>query len=167
MPDCAWVLRVQGGLEVGRWGAGEGEPAPSPKPLGNKIPTLSAAVWQGYARQGFSEKEDGAWSQALPPPPLAKSPGLEVCLCGTRPWLGAGASVCERVCVIIPSWDTPLPQSWLLRPQGLHGKVLPGVLPQFFALPRQNNYSLFCSLVGLEPSIPEVYSASSTQEEAS
>ena len=71
MPDCACVLRVQGGLEVGRWGAGKGEPAPSPKPLGNKIPTLSAAVWQGYARQGFSEKEDGAWSQALPPPPTS------------------------------------------------------------------------------------------------
>lgn len=65
------------------------------------------------------------------------------------------------------SWDTPLPQSWLLRPQGLHGKVLPGVLPLFFVLPLQSNYSLFCSLGGLEPSFPEVYSASSTQEEAS
>lgn len=41
MPDCACVQRVQWGLEV----RGEKrEPAPSPKPLGNKVPTHSVAV---------------------------------------------------------------------------------------------------------------------------
>lgn len=55
------------------------------------------------------------------PPPLAKSPGLKICLCGTQPWLGAGASVCERVCVIIPqpAAGTPLcPRAGCSAPRG-------------------------------------------------
>ena len=53
---------------------------------------------------------------------------------------------------------------------GLHWKVLPGVLPQFFLPPLLCDYSLFCSLgagKGLEPSFPGVCAASTTQEEAS
>lgn len=98
MPDCACVLRAQGGLEVGRWGAGEGEPAPSPKPLGNKIPTLSAIVWQGSARQGFSEKEDGAWSQALLPHLLPSFRAWRFACAGLSPGWGQGP-VCVSGCV--------------------------------------------------------------------
>lgn len=67
MPDCAWVQRVQWGLGVGEWGE-KGQPAPATKPLGNKIPTHSAAVWPRSYRKGFSERQGGVAPDPAPRP---------------------------------------------------------------------------------------------------
>lgn len=81
------------------------------------------------------------------PDPLPSFRALRFVCAGLSPGWGQG-SVCVRGCVIIPqpAAGTPSAPELAVPPPGLHGKVLPGVLPQFFALPLQSNYSLFCSL---------------------